>query len=106
MLTADIDPHCADIAATQHDCGAIIVAASEGGRPAAAAVRVATMGSRGWGLKRSGARRGSVGRAARGRGCMGGGMEEAATKRAAKGAGRAMRQPNPIPYQGYTRGMA
>ena len=31
MLTADIDPHCADIAATQHDCGAITVAASEGG---------------------------------------------------------------------------
>jgi hypothetical protein len=59
------------------------------------------VGSRGWGLKRSGARRGSVGRAARGRGCMGGGMEEAATKRAAKGAGRAMRQPNPIPYQGH-----
>ena len=44
MLTAGIDPHCADIAATQHDCGAIIVAASEGGRPAAAAVRVATSG--------------------------------------------------------------
>ena len=44
MLTADIDPHCADIAATQHDCGAITVAASEGGRPAAAAVRVATSG--------------------------------------------------------------
>jgi len=48
------------------------------------------VGSRGWGLKRSGARRGSVlGRAARGRGCMGGGMEEAATKRAVKGAVRA-----------------
>ena len=31
MLTADIDPHCADIAATQPDCGAITVAASEGG---------------------------------------------------------------------------
>ena len=44
MLTAGIDPHCADIAATQHDCGAITVAASEGGRPAAAAVRVATSG--------------------------------------------------------------
>ena len=42
VLTAD--PHCADIAATQHDCGAITVAASEGGRPAAAAVRVATSG--------------------------------------------------------------
>ena len=42
MLTAD--PHCADIAATRHDCGAITVAASEGGRPAAAAVRVATSG--------------------------------------------------------------
>ena len=34
--------------------------------------------------------RGSVGRAAA-RGCMGGGMEEAATKRAAKGAVRARR---------------
>ena len=44
MLTAGIDPHCADITATQHDCGAITVAASEGGRPAAAAVRVATSG--------------------------------------------------------------
>ena len=33
-----------DIAATQHDCGAITVAASEGARPAAAAVRVATSG--------------------------------------------------------------
>jgi len=44
VLTADIDPHCADIAATQHDCGAITVAASEGGQPAAAAVRVATSG--------------------------------------------------------------
>ena len=44
MLTADIYPHCADIAATQHDCGAITVAASEGGQPAAAAVRVATSG--------------------------------------------------------------
>jgi hypothetical protein len=44
VLTAGIDPHCADIAATQHDCGAITVAASEGARPAAAAVRVATSG--------------------------------------------------------------
>ena len=39
MLTAD------DIAATQHDCCAITVATgSEGERPAAAAVRVATSG--------------------------------------------------------------
>ena len=93
MLTADIDPHCADIAATQHDCGAITVAASEGGQPAAAAVRVATSGVERVGAEeRSGARRGSVhGRAARGRGCMGGGMEEAAAKRAAKGAVRARR---------------
>ena len=92
MLTADIDPHCADIAATQHDCGAITVAASEGGQPAAA-VRVATSGVERVGAEeRSGARRGSVhGRAARGRGCMGGGMEEAAAKRAAKGAVRARR---------------
>jgi hypothetical protein len=44
VLTAGIDPHCADIAATQHDCGAITVAASKGARPAAAAVRVATSG--------------------------------------------------------------
>ena len=45
MLTADIDPHCADIAATQHDCCAITVATgSEVGRPVAAAVRVATSG--------------------------------------------------------------
>ena len=66
------------------------MAASEGGRPAAAAVRVATSGvERVGAVKRSGARRGSVGRAARG--CMGGGMEEAATKRAAKGAVRARR---------------
>ena len=49
MLTAD--PHCADIAATQHDCGAITVAASEGGRPAAAAVRLATSGVEGGGRR-------------------------------------------------------
>ena len=65
------------------------MAASEGGRPAAAAVRVATSGVER--VKRSGAQRGSVRRAARGRGCMGGGMEEAATKRAAKRAVRARR---------------
>ena len=41
MLTAD--PHCADIAATQHDCCAVATG-SEGERPAAAAVRVATSG--------------------------------------------------------------
>ena len=58
----------------------------------AAAVRVARdeWGREGGGVKRSGAQRGSVGRAARG--CMGGGMEEAATKRAAKGAVRARRE--------------
>ena len=86
MLTADIDPHCADIAATQHDCGAITVAASEGGQPAAAAVRVATSG-----VERVGAE--EVARTTRERRarCMGGGMEEAATKRAAKGAVRARR---------------
>ena len=67
------------------------MAASEGGRPAAAAVRVATSGVER--VKRSGAHKegASVRRAARGRGCMGGGMEEAATKRAAKGAVRARR---------------
>ena len=65
------------------------MAASEGGRPAAAAVRVATSGVERVGAEEVGARRGSVGRAARG--CMGGGMEEAATKRAAKGAVRARR---------------
>ena len=52
-------------------------------------VRVATSGVER--VKRSGEQRGSVRRAARGRGCMGGGMEEAATKRAAKGAVRARR---------------
>ena len=69
------------------------MAASEVGRPVAAAVRVATSGVERVGAEeRSGARRGSVhGRAARGRGCMGGGMEEAAAKRAAKGAVRARR---------------
>ena len=74
---------------TQHNCGAITVAASEGGRPAAAAVRVATS----W-VERVGAE--EVGRTtrerrARGPRPMGGGMEEAATKRAAKGAVRARR---------------
>ena len=85
VLTAD--PHCADIAATQHDCGAITVAASEGGRPAAAAVRLATSGVEGGGRR---CRVHDEGR--RPRVCMGGcGGEEAAAKRAAKRAVRAMR---------------
>ena len=58
-------------------------------------------GREGGGVKRSGAQRGSVGRAARG--CMGGGMEEAATKRAAKGAVRARRADLTL---SPTRGMA
>ena len=65
------------------------MAASEGGRPAAAAVRVATSGVERVGAEEVGRTKRSVGRAARG--CMGGGMEEAATKRAAKGAVRARR---------------
>ena len=92
MLTAGIDPHCADIAATQHDCGAITVAASEGGRPAAAAVRVATSG-----VERVGTE--EVGRTPRERRARGPRprvhgrrhVEEAAEKRAAKGAVRARR---------------
>ena len=69
------------------------MAASEGGQPAAAAVRVATSGVERVGAEEVGrtTRESVLGRAARGRGCMGGGMEEAATKRAAKGAVRARR---------------
>ena len=66
------------------------MAASEGGRPAAAAVRVATSGVERVVAEEVGrTKRERRGRAARG--CMGGGMEEAATKRAAKGAVRARR---------------
>ena len=84
MLTADIDPHCADIAATQHDCGAITVAASEGGRPAAAAVWVATSG-----VERVGAE--EVGRTTRERPRARSPCWAEAAKRAAKGAVRARR---------------
>ena len=69
------------------------MAASERGQPAAAAVRVATSGVERVGAEHDEGASGAL--------HVGGGMEEAATKRAAKGAGRAMRQPDPIPYQGH-----
>ena len=94
VLTAD--PHTAQThrGRTQHGCGAITVAASEVGRPLAAAVRVATSGvetREGEQVGAPDARRARRSARPAAAGAWAVAWEEAATKRAAKGAVRARR---------------